>query len=79
MILLRRLRALFTVSSKRPPVPVAISRWSNRDALTPTGEQRAFLAHVDTAYDHLARRDPTMIRIDVDVQGRGRKAEDLLN
>ena len=48
----------------RSPIAEAIARWSARDNLTPTGEQRAFLAHVDAAYHELARRDPTMIPID---------------
>ncbi|MGH3822063.1 MAG: dTMP kinase [Pseudonocardiaceae bacterium] len=55
----------------RPPVPVAVDRWSRRDNLTPTGEQRAFLGHVDSAYNELTRHDPTMIRIDVDRQDPG--------
>lgn len=52
----------------RPPVPIAVNRWSRRDNLSPTGEQRAFLAHVDSAYDELALHDPTVIRIDVHLQ-----------
>ena len=48
----------------RTPIPEAIARWSARDNLTPTSEQRAFLAYVDAAYRELARRDPTMIPID---------------
>lgn len=55
----------------RPAVPIAVERWSRRDALIPTGEQRAFLAHVDAAYDELARQDPTVIRLDVDRQDPG--------
>lgn len=55
----------------RPPVPVAVDRWSRRDNLTPTGEQRAFLAYVDAAYDELARHDSTVIRVDVDRQDPG--------
>lgn len=50
----------------RPPVPVALARWSHRDGITPTSEHRAFLASVDSAYEQLARHDPTVIRLDFD-------------
>ncbi|GAB3474109.1 dTMP kinase [Amycolatopsis cihanbeyliensis] len=55
----------------RPPVPIAVDRWSHRDNLTLTGEHRAFLAYVDAAYSELARHDPTVIRIDVHSQDPG--------
>jgi dTMP kinase len=55
----------------RPSVPVAVQRWSDRDDLTPTGEQRAFLAYVDSAYEELARHDPTVIRLDIDGEDPG--------
>lgn len=55
----------------RPPVPVAVQRWSDRDDLTPTGEQRAFLAYVDSAYEELTRHDPTVIRLDIDGEDPG--------
>jgi dTMP kinase len=61
----------------RPPVPEAINRWTHRDNLTPTSEQQAFLAHVDTAYDHLARHDPTMLRIDIARQNHAELHEQI--
>lgn len=50
----------------RPPVEIAIQRWSSRESCAPNGEQRGYLAHVDRAYGELALRDPTLIRIDID-------------
>lgn len=50
----------------RPPVEIAIQRWSARESCLPNGEQRGYLAHVDRAYGELTLRDPTLIRIDID-------------
>jgi dTMP kinase len=50
----------------RPPVEIAIQRWSSRESCVPNGEQRGYLAHVDHAYSELALRDPTLIPIDID-------------
>lgn len=53
----------------RTPIDEAITRWSSREEITPTGDQCSFLTYVDRAYQALAARDSTMVPVDTGRHG----------